>query len=351
MNEIDALLGLDISDEEKMRVLSDQLRGKKRAADFFALSTVEPIQRAAAGKQQDILQSAQQAGVLNRAMQERAASEEEARLQRELTASEGEANRANALQRTLISAASRGQGGGGRQALGSSYGGLKSRQERESFESAGQELANATSLLGTWKDDFAPYIPLTGNISNWVGKNLPEDWGLAEKSNWWSNLEMLHNLPKRHKFFGSAFTAAEQKAWDKAFFDANAKPELVRNRLQTIQQMALRLAEYQVLKGYEAGVSPDILELNYGDQLDVHALIDTWENDREAYQTKRAMDQQAALEFIADEDPNSKWKMGDEEWVPDEEYLRANGPETLPSLSDAEEQEFQELMRKAQGGL
>ena len=64
MNEMDALLGLGITDEEELRAMSDALRGRKNAADFFSISTVPNIQRAAEGEQAAVYNAAKQAGLL-----------------------------------------------------------------------------------------------------------------------------------------------------------------------------------------------------------------------------------------------------------------------------------------------
>lgn len=82
MNNIDALLGLGISDEEQLKMLADRLRGQQRAADFFALSSVAPISGAAQAEQKRVTNSAAQAGILNKALQDRKLKQEEGRLDR-----------------------------------------------------------------------------------------------------------------------------------------------------------------------------------------------------------------------------------------------------------------------------
>jgi len=74
MNEYEALLGLGVTDDEKMRMLANQLRGRQDAGDFLSLSTIP--QASALGKswQQTAANQATQAanqrtGGLNRARQ------------------------------------------------------------------------------------------------------------------------------------------------------------------------------------------------------------------------------------------------------------------------------------------
>lgn len=92
MDEIDALFGLDVSDEEKQRMLSDVLRERKRAADFFAISPT--FQDQARIEQQNVLESAKQAGLLKKALEDRKSREKIAadrdQLYRDLAAAKGE---------------------------------------------------------------------------------------------------------------------------------------------------------------------------------------------------------------------------------------------------------------------
>lgn len=102
MNEIDALMGLGLTDEEKTRILADALRGKQRAADFFALSTVPNIQKAAASKQEAILGSAQQAGLARTRLQEMRSREEEGRKDRESREEQERLNRESYERRAAM---------------------------------------------------------------------------------------------------------------------------------------------------------------------------------------------------------------------------------------------------------
>lgn len=70
--------------------------------------------------------------------------------------------------------------------------------------------------------------------------------------------------------------------------------------------MSRRLAEKQVIDAYEANVNPDIIENQYGDLIDVPALLDTWENNRAAYQEKRKQDLITAGAFLKDEGVDEK---------------------------------------------
>jgi hypothetical protein len=80
MDGIDALMGLVPTEEEELRAMADQLRGKKRAADFFAVSTVPGIGDISRQQQKDIQSQAASAGLwrsrdLDRQSMERRAKE------------------------------------------------------------------------------------------------------------------------------------------------------------------------------------------------------------------------------------------------------------------------------------
>ncbi len=83
MDPIEALLNPTADNEEEMAALANSLRGKKRAADFFSLSTIDPISQMAQGSQGEIMDSAKQQGMLRKARAQRLAEDERARLGRE----------------------------------------------------------------------------------------------------------------------------------------------------------------------------------------------------------------------------------------------------------------------------
>lgn len=287
MADINALLGMGISDEEQLNELANQLRGRKQAADFFAATTVPSIRESANREQESVLQSAKEAGVLRRAMQDRKSREEIAA-----------ANRDAAMARALINARARAQSSGAKK----SWGGLGSTSEREEFRTIAQNLGAINNLSGSWKDEFAPsvQVPGMGSLENFAGRYLPtpEKWGLEEQAKWWSDWEEMHNLIKRHKYFGSAFTKTEQEAWNKAFFDYNTKPGVISAKLETTRRLSQVFAEQMVISAHEQGVSDDLIDAYYGHVVDVPKVIKLWETDRKAYRAKRAADEKAAYEFV-----------------------------------------------------
>jgi hypothetical protein len=309
VSNIDALMGMGISDEEQQRMLADRLRGRQQAADFFSLSTVAPISQAAQAEQKRITSAAQEAGVLKKAMEAQQAQDARQAAQIAATEREGGLNRANRLEAARIAAAARmaGKGKPGGYDPSKPYGALKTAKERADFDTLPGELASIDVLAETYKDEYGPMVPWSGNIETALGKALPGDkWGWPEQANYYGNFEAFHNLMKRHKIFGSAFTKVEQEAWNRAYFDANTQPEVARNRLRMMQHMARRAAEASAIKAYESNVNMDLIENSYGDVIDVEGLLDTWENNREAYQQKRSDDLMTAAQFLKQEGVEDK---------------------------------------------
>lgn len=93
MDDISALLGLGVEDDQKTRMLADSLRGRKDAADRFALSTIGNIAGGAQSEQKAVQMGAQQAGGLRKARQTREQQAEQARLNRALQREEGRLGR------------------------------------------------------------------------------------------------------------------------------------------------------------------------------------------------------------------------------------------------------------------
>lgn len=352
MDEFDALLGMGITDEEELRALAQGLRGKKEAADFFALSTIPTIAKPAQQSRDTALKSAEQAGMLKKAMEAEAAANQRQQNQLDATAEQGRLNRATQLQIARIRN-NRALGGDRRAGVDPSkpFGALKTGKERDRFNTIASELANTDFVAESWKPEFGPMVPgVSGPVENWLGKNFPTDdkLGLAEQANWWANFEAFHSMPKRHKFFGSAFTKVEQAAWDKAYFNENATPEIVQNRLRVLQHMARRAAEKMVIDAYEQNVSMDIIENNYGSVIDVEGLIDTWENNREAYKEKRRQDEILAGQFLKSEGESDKSIMdkmteGARKAWGGESAPAAVGPKPISEMTD--EEIMQELAR------
>ena len=65
------MMGLGVTDDQRLQALADSLRGRRQAADVFAMSTISPLAKAAQGEQRRVQATAEGIGALRRArMQE-----------------------------------------------------------------------------------------------------------------------------------------------------------------------------------------------------------------------------------------------------------------------------------------
>lgn len=108
-----------------------------------------------------------------------------------------------------------------------------------------------TGLAGSFKDSYSSNYGL-GNVQNALGR-----LGLSneDQSNWWQQYAEQRNLI-RNQLFGSALTAAEQRAFDEANITPNMDPKQVRLRLGQQAEAAQRA--YNRLRDAAAGSGFDV---------------------------------------------------------------------------------------------
>lgn len=280
MDPLEALLMPQ--EDEQMRALANSLRGRQVAADFFAGSTIPGIQRMAQAEQKYIQDTATRQGVLRNALESRKQDESQSKryeqLQRDMqTAREADnekdrqlrrdlADQSNALRETLAAMkGSKGEGG---------YKEPRTQRERQEFQEGAREAAAILDMQSTWEDDFAAVTPLTGGITNFLGRKFeglfPDSW--TDKSEWWSNYKDRVELVRRHELFGSALTGKEQSEWEKATVTPNDGPETIRRKLATQARIASKIAEHEAALAFKNGYDPEKIMMNYGDVVDVGAL-------------------------------------------------------------------------------
>jgi hypothetical protein len=132
------------------------------------------------------------------------------------------------------------------------------------LQEEGAKFSNLTRFSETFKDDFGGQ-PL-GNARNWVGRNLPEvmvDPRAAAGANWWQDYDRSKNLV-RTELFGSALTATEQAAFEKADINPSMQPSIIKEnikRQREIVEVGLkRKAAALVNEGYR----PESISRAYG---------------------------------------------------------------------------------------
>lgn len=267
MDMFSALLG-PVSKDDELKALADTLRKRKRAADFYSLSTIKPLQAMGQNAGQETVAAAERQGVLREALARRQAEQEEKRQQRAWSEGQNALDREAMLEAAGIRAQGRNQ---------DSYTEPKTQKEREQFANGGKMAAVFNGLVSTWKDDYAVGegdLPLSGDLTNWLGRKfegkVPDEW--TEKANWWQGYKENADLVRRHELFGSALTKTEQAQYEQAMIAPNDGPKTTKNKLAIQQRLANKVAEMEAATAFRKNYDPAQIMMYYGDAIDVEGL-------------------------------------------------------------------------------
>jgi hypothetical protein len=264
VDSISALMS-PATEEEQLKALAEGLRGRKQAADFFALSTIAPLQQMAQGQQTEIQEAAKAQGGLRKALadrEQRTADREADRLSREQIAADALAQRTydadqNRLLRQTLAASSVSPGVGG---WGPGY---SSKEERTALDTKAKAFHNVATARDTYNTDWTPTVPgITGKAESWVGRNIPaglvpdsvipeeRQQSFKDKAEFFSTYEQRVNIPYRKGVFGSQFTKPEQKIFERANITENMDPAYVERFLNIRADVAEREAEGAIIDAY-----------------------------------------------------------------------------------------------------
>ena len=280
MDPIAAMLGLGTENEQDLKALAESLRGRQKAADFFALSTVPQIAKGAQGEQSSILEGATRGGLhrqrglqraLQQSMQDERISAQDARaLQQDEAYMEREQLRQNQLNARNDADNAAKPGG--------LYNAPTTQKERAAFDKGAEDAVNMSGLLSSFKDEYAIEgldVPFTGNITNMLGRATegiaPGDW--SEKASWWSDYKRHAELVQRHGLFGSALTSTEQSEWQKATTGPNDGPIHVREKLEKQAAFTQKKAIDAAARALNRNYDPKEVQMNFGDAVDVEGLM------------------------------------------------------------------------------
>lgn len=108
----------------------------------------------------------------------------------------------------------------------------------------GAKLANLSGFADTFKDTYAGYgSSWLGNAANAAGRYLPESTSrkiatnAPESAEWWQGYDRYKNVV-RNELFGSALTATEQDAFEKADINPGMTPAQIRANLARQKEIA-----------------------------------------------------------------------------------------------------------------
>lgn len=129
-------------------------------------------------------------------------------------------------------------------------------QARNNLQERGGNLSVISNAISSFRPEFAGYVSeMAGNAATTRDRNLPAGWLGAnpDRAAFWQNYDRYKNQI-RNQLFGSALTATEQAAFERADVNPSMQPEVVQRNLNLQQQIVSgaigRLARSMVQDGY-----------------------------------------------------------------------------------------------------
>jgi hypothetical protein len=127
------------------------------------------------------------------------------------------------------------------------------KPEKEELNALQRDVTALDSMEQTFKPEYAGYglagAPLRAGAAA-LGSWAPE---IAQEANqWWSQYENLVEMPTRHALFGSALTATETNAWNRAkLIKPGSDPKVVMQAVRTLRAIAAKHRDV-LAKAFEA---------------------------------------------------------------------------------------------------
>lgn len=133
----------------------------------------------------------------------------------------------------------------------------------------GGKFANISGFGETFKDDYAGHTIL-GEGANVAGRYLPESVvgkTTKEGADWWQSYDRYKNLV-RNELFGSALTATEKSAFEKADINPRMDAATVKANLKKQKEVVENGLKRKANAMIEAGYKPDAIASAYGVSLE-----------------------------------------------------------------------------------
>jgi hypothetical protein len=133
----------------------------------------------------------------------------------------------------------------------------------------GGKFANITGFVNDFKDEYAGKTIL-GEGANVAGRYLPE--GLVGKStkegaDWWQGYDRYKNVV-RNELFGSALTATEKAAFEKADVSPRMDSQTIKSNLNKQKSIVESAIKRKATAAIEAGYKPEAIASAYGVSLE-----------------------------------------------------------------------------------
>jgi hypothetical protein len=239
MDPFQALMGTEILEEDKQKMLSQMLRGKAASGAGLATSGLREV-----ADQGRLMQTSAQQDAQNIGLQQARAKQEEGR-------------RLDDMLRASTAAAGSGF---------SKVSGGRADKLYEEVERAGTVLSLAKGLPNAGNEGG---MYGAGTVKNWLATNAPllatED--MEDKADMWRNWNMEYNNITRHGLFGSALTATEKAAWRAASINENMTPEQIAKNMTVLEKITQGKAAKRAIALMNEKRDPQWIYDNYVDIL------------------------------------------------------------------------------------
>lgn len=239
----------------------DQYGAQSLGAQGFALPATGEFVESPMYQREKMLGRNQQVGLQNdrlaaqqQALADRLAAQQQMQAER-LQAQAFQAEQNRALRGTLaaVAASNRSAGAEDKAATRAAKEAVGKTLPAPQVEKLSKNMAVADAykdLSGSFKEEWAG-SPLLGNAQNALGRFVGA--GYEDQANWWQRYQEQTNLV-RNQLFGSALTASEKEAFDRANIVPGMKPSEIKRRLaqqaEVTQKGVRRLTENYGKAGY-----------------------------------------------------------------------------------------------------
>lgn len=269
MPTIDALLGIgNLTDEERMRTMADSLRGQKRAADVFSLSTIAPIAQSARQESANIMGAAEQAGTLRQRALTRAAQAERDKLatrrfeqgQENWQATFDQREREAALDRELKADIA---------ALKAIKDGTRkiTRTELKEMRKAKDRYSEQSQVFDSYQPTYAGGGYGGRPLKNIMARFAPQQISKNDRDSakWWSEYQRFHEAVLRHELFGAALTGTEKQNWKDMTISPNMTNEMIESRLARQRKFMDDRARTYIETQAASGMPDNMLNSAFGE--------------------------------------------------------------------------------------
>lgn len=230
------------SEEERMMMLAQQLRGSSGMGAQLSTSSLEPIRQQGQLMQKQADSRAEKIGLQKY---------RQAQLAQKKESDEAKA-KAISEYRNFSS---------------------MSNSASERFEAKAKEAGTIMSLAGRFNPEFVNTTPV-GDLENWISNNLLGTEGMKAQAEWWRDFKKFYENPARHKLFGSALTASEIAAWKASSITPNSTPEEIERSLRTLNKMVQKWSVDEVKNALNKTTNPKYVRGVYEHILPAEAFDD-----------------------------------------------------------------------------